>query len=152
MEQYIWLLVSQNEYSWQPTTFRRWICQTLSYSASFNLWGILISAAMRLLNKVFGSGSILIKQEHGLSSCQFSVHFSLNSLAPLTEIIGKVTIPCLHRFLLSMAWVQLGKKHQNAGASLETLSQLIKHLCLQFGSYQVFAWVLQRTVGVDLTL
>lgn len=59
---------------------------------------------------VFVSGSSLITQEDGFSGCQFSVHFLLNSLSLLTEIIGKVALPCLHRFLLSMAWVLLQKE------------------------------------------
>lgn len=53
--------------------------------------------------EVFVSGSIPIAQEDGFSACQFSVHFLLNSPSMLTEIIIKMVLPCLHRFLLSMA-------------------------------------------------
>lgn len=69
----------------------------------FNLWSHEVL-------EVFVSGSTLIAQEDGFSACQFSVHFLLNPLSMLTEIIGKVALPYLHRFLLSVTWVLLRKE------------------------------------------
>lgn len=108
VEQYIWLRVSQNEFSWQPTMFRRWICQTLSYSVSFCLWGILISAAMRFLQCLCQAApSLHRKMAFPPASPQC---ISCWILCHCKEIIGKVTLPCLHRFLLCMAWVLLRKE------------------------------------------